>query len=87
MMVKINWLIQVGQQQDSALMENNNQCCVCFSTYELNQFEETGFHWVKLECMWLRLEKIFIKYCLVAQIKGATMATFCMRSLKTVTQY
>ena len=30
--------------------ENNNQCCVCFCTYEKDQREQTGFLWVRCVC-------------------------------------
>ena len=34
----------------SGLIENNNQCFVCFRMYEEDQHEETGFQWVKCAC-------------------------------------
>jgi len=35
---------------NDVLMENNDQCCVCFCTYEEDQLEGTGFQWVKCAC-------------------------------------
>ena len=40
----------VARVNKSGLIENNNQCCVCFRTYEEDQYEETGFPWVKCAC-------------------------------------
>ena len=30
--------------------EFNNQCCVCFWTYEEDQLEQTGLQWVQCVC-------------------------------------
>jgi len=35
---------------DATVVENSNQCCVCFRTYEEDQAEDTGFQWVKCVC-------------------------------------
>jgi len=35
---------------DAADDYNDNQCCVCFCTYEQDQIEETGFTWVRCVC-------------------------------------
>ena len=34
-----------GDNEDTADVADN-QCCVCFRTYEEDQIEETGFLWV-----------------------------------------
>jgi len=41
---------KVDTNSDSSTQCNNDQCCVCFRTYEEDQEEETGFLWVQCVC-------------------------------------
>ena len=45
--------ISVNDDDDTTIQDSEfdeNQCCVCFRTYEEDQLEETGLLWVQCVC-------------------------------------